>query len=429
MAATLVLSALYAGGMVVVGSFAGGWVYPYLAPARLAPLLASAVAGGAAALLTVGAVRLARDRLAPALALLVLAGTALQLLLWRLYPYALGAIIRSDAATSYHSVAARLDAATLLRDWPSIAPRLPLHASGNMPGKLLLFRALHAAGASPEAMAVAIFVLGNVVAVLVALVALEVLDDRPSAAIAAALWIFLPSRLVFAPILNGVAPLPVVLALWLWLRHLRGAGPWWAVGTGAALLATLLLDPTPLGLGLVFAGAALAARDARRTGTARIAGGAAVAAVTVVGGAVAFRLATGFDTFRQLAHVAAEAERFNVWSRRSYATWLAPNLVEFLATLGAPVVVVVAWGLARSRSLRDPATWMAGAGVASLLAVDLRGRNRGEVTRLWIFLAVPLVVAAAGWLRRAGPVVLVVSVAGLVLQGGTMLSVLGFVIP
>lgn len=428
-AATLGLTALYATGSLVVGSVAGRWVYPYVAPARPAALLASLAAGTAAALLSVVAFRLARDRIAAALALLVLGGASLQLLLWRIYPHAMGAIVRSDAATSFYSVARRLDAATLLRTWASAAPTFPLHALGNMPGKILLFRALHVAGATPEAMAVAILLLGNLVAVLVALVALEVLDDRPSAVAAAALWVFLPSRLVFAPILNGVSPFPIVLGLWLWLRHLRGTGPWWAAGLGVALLATLLIDPTPFGLGLVFVGAAAAARAAGRAGTGRIAAGTAIAAATLVAGALAFRAATGFDVFRELARVAAEAERFNASAGRPYGTWLVPNLVEFLATIGAPVVVVVAWGLARSRSLRDPATWMAVAGVASVLAVDLLGRNRGEVTRLWIFLAVPLVVAAAGWLARAGPVALAAAVAALVVQGGTMLSVLGFVIP
>jgi hypothetical protein len=61
--------------------------------------------------------------------------------------------------------------------------------------------------------------------------------------------------------------------------------------------------------------------------------------------------------------------------------------------------------------------------------VDLLGRNRGEVTRLWIFLAVPFVLSTAGFLRSEPRSVLLLSVAMLAIQGGTMLAVLGFVIP
>jgi hypothetical protein len=51
------------------------------------------------------------------------------------------------------------------------------------------------------------------------------------------------------------------------------------------------------------------------------------------------------------------------------------------------------------------------------------------VTRLWIFLAVPFVLSAAGFLGPERKGALLLSVAMLALQGGTMLAVLGFVIP
>lgn len=421
--------ALFARHALVVGSFPGRWVYPYVSLLRWGALLASLAAGAAAALLLAGALQVARRSLAAAALLLLGGGTALQLLLWRLSPFALGAIVRSDAATSYFSAATRYDTATLLRGYEAIAPRLPLHAQGNMPGKYLIFRAMHVFTSSPEAMAVAILLLANLVGVLVLLVALEVLEDREAAVGAMALYVLLPPRLVFAPILNGVAPLPVMLALWLWIRYLRGRSQGLAIAAGLALLMGLLLDPTPFGLGLVFLAVAVADRAAGRTGTARIATGSVVAAVTVVAGALLLQITTGFDTFRQLGRVTAEAARFNEWAGRPYATWVVANLAEFFLTLGAPVVVAVGWGLALRRSLRDPATWMGAVGLASVVAVDLLGRNRGEVTRLWIFLAVPFAISAAGFLRGAGRAPMFLAAAALVVQGGIMLSVLGFVIP
>jgi hypothetical protein len=164
-------------------------------------------------------------------------------------------------------------------------------------------------------------------------------------------------------------------------------------------------------------------------GVARIGAGTGLVGASVVACALGFRAATGFDTFRQLGRVAVEAERFNAWAGRPYGVWLTANLVEFLVTLGVPIVVIVLWGLWKRSPLSTPATWMAAAGMASVLAVDLLGRNRGEVTRLWIFLTVPFAIAAAGFLGRSGRTALLFAVAGLVLQGGTMLAVLGFVIP
>jgi hypothetical protein len=424
------LCALLASRSIVVGSVEGRWVYPYVSSLGGGAFVAALAGAAAAAALAAGSLRLARLRPASAVALLVAGGTLLQLLLWRISPFTLGAIVRSDAATSYFSAALRADAATLLRRWEMIAPTLPLHAVGNMPGKVLLFRAMHAVGASPDAMAVTILVLGNLVGALVFLVALELLEDRAAAVAAMALWVLLPSRLVFAPILNGVAALPVVLALWLWIRFLRGGGTALAAATGGALFAALLLDPTPLGLGLVFVGAAIVAWREGRVSPARAALGSVLCAATVVACVLAFQALTGFDTFRQLARVAVEAQRFNEWTGRPYLAWLVANPGEFAITLGAPVLVAVAWGLWRSRAaLASPPAWMALAGIASVAAVDLLGRNRGEVTRLWVFLAVPLVVSAGGFLSRAGRAALPVAAAALAFQGATMLAVLGFVIP
>ena len=424
-----VLCALIAGQRLVVGSVAGGWVYPYISSFGVRALGVSLVAAGAAALLVAGAMSLCPTRPAAAVGLSVLGATAVQLLLWSNYPFTPGAIVRSDNATSYFSAALRHDPAVLLRDHENLARALPLHAVGNMPGKLLLFRAMHAFTGSPDAMAVAILLLGNLVGVLVFLVALELFSDRSAATAALGLYLFLPSRMVFAPILNGVGPLPVVLALYLWIRFLRGRGPWMALVTGVSLFAAILFDPTPLGLGLLFVGVALADRLAGRVGTGRVVAGAALAGGALVAAHLAFRAVTGFDAVRQVVRVAAEADRFNAWARRPYGIWLVANPVEFFLTLGAPVLVVIAWGLWRRRPLSTPAAWMALAGFASVLAVDLLGRNRGEVTRLWIFLAVPFVLSAAGFLGPERKGALLLSVAMLALQGGTMLAVLGFVIP
>ncbi len=427
--ATAATCAAIAAQALVFGSAAGRWVFPYVAAYRLEALAASVAVAIAAALLVEGVGRLAIRRPALAVLLAVAGATAVQLAAWRIYPYAPGAIVRSDAATSYFTAALRHAPAELLRAYDAIAPTLPLHAAGNMPGKLLLFRAMHAFTGSPDAMAVAIVILSSLVGAVVFAIADELFRDRAAATAALMLYLFLPCRLVFAPILNGVAPLPVAVALLAWVRYLRTGSVALPVAGGVALLAGVVFDPTPLALGLVFAAAALASRANGGASWGRIGSGVALTAAGFGVAWLVLRLATGFDALHQLARVAAEAERFNAWAGRPYATWLLPNLVEFFAAAGAPLVVVLAWGLRDRSSLAEPARWMAVAGLGTVLVVDLLGRNRGEVSRLWIFLCVPLAIAAGGALARSGRGPLRWAVAWLAFQGTTMLAVLGFVIP
>ena len=428
---TLATCAVVAAHGLVFGSVEGRWVFPYIQPYRASAAMAGVAAAGAAVLLVAAALRVRRSYPAAAVALAVAGATVLQLLLWRIYPHSPGSIVRSDNATSYFSAALRYDPLVLLRFYDRIAPTLPLHAVGNMPGKILLFRAFHALTASPDVMAVLVLLLSNLVGVVLIGVAREFLDDPEASFGALVLWLFIPARLVFAPILNGVVPLPVVLALLAWLRFLRTERAWLAVATGLALLVALLLDPTPLGLGLLFVAAAFLSPPNRREGVARaiqVARGGTIAAGALVGGWLALRSATGFDVLAHLARVAGEADRFNAWAGRGYAAWLLPNVVEFLVCLGVPVLVAIIWGLSRPGARTRPAARLAGVALATLLVLDLLGRNRGEVARLWIFATVPFVLAAAGFLagRRAA---LLHATAWMVVQGATLLAVLGFVIP
>ncbi len=417
-ASTLAVVALVATRAVVFGSVPGRWVYPYVAPYGAGTLAATVLAAGAAAALVAVALRLASASPAASVAASVAGVTALQLSLWRLYPWSLGAIVRSDNANSYFTAAGLHRPIDLLRRYEQLAPTLPFHAVGNMPGKVLLYQALRAFTESPEWMAAGVFLAGNLVGAAVYLLAREILEDRAAAVAAMALYLLAPGRLVFAPILNVVSPLPVALALLAWVRWLRGGGWWAAAATGVGCFAAILFDPLPLAL----PGDRVAM--ARRT-----LAGAAVAAGAVAACHLAFLAAFSFDTFRQLRHVVAEAEGFNATRGRPYGVWLWVNLVEFAVALGVATVAACAWGLSRRPALRDPAAWTCLAGAATLLVLDLLGRNRGEVSRLWIFLAVPFALSAGGFLARAGRPAVLLAAAALALQGATMLATVGFVIP
>lgn len=82
---------------------------------------------------------------------------------------------------------------------------------------------------------------------------------------------------------------------------------------------------------------------------------------------------------------------------RSHGAWLLVNLVELCVAAGPAAFVVALVALFRAMRSRD--VGMSGAVVATwfvIVVLDLSGRNRGEVARLWLPL-LPLVVTAAAW--------------------------------
>jgi hypothetical protein len=86
---------------------------------------------------------------------------------------------------------------------------------------------------------------------------------------------------------------------------------------------------------------------------------------------------------------------------RPYGVWVSANIREFSFGVGGCQLVLFACavGLAARRVGRDlPALALSLGILAAVIATDVIGANRGEVIRLWIFLAcfsqVPLPTSA-----------------------------------
>ena len=148
----------------------------------------------------------------------------------------------------------------------------------------------------------------------------------------------------------------------------------------------------------------------------------------------------GFLALTALSWVLTTANPVTVWSwnlrkhalfyveyPRTYLAWLALNPIELAVAFGLPAVVwcLVGAGSPRSVPLGAWATF----GV--LVALDLAGRNRGEVARLWILFLPPLLPAAgAGFERlRAGPWALGITVALMGLQTLALQAMIQVVYP
>jgi hypothetical protein len=421
----------------VVGSSEGGWTYPYVDQLTWAPILIGlgavlAVAG----ILAIGIATLGRVLLSLFGAIAV--ATAVHWG-WRSHaPFDLEVIFRSPGANSFHAFAQEVGPAELLARFERARRRAPLHAQSNMPGKTLLVHALERVTVRTDILPWLLIIGSNLGALLVFGLARELLADDRAALYAALLYLFTPARLFFFPIMNTVTPVLVVAFAWIVVRWLRTSSTIDAAVAGVLLYTLVFFEPLPLVMGLFFviiAGAALL-RGTMRPRTFAIQSAAMLAFFALT--AVIVYETTGFDLVQAFRQIGAHAVEFNEVAGRPYAVWVRANLAEFLVGAGPAAVVLAVIVPAAAWSRRSSiASWFAQPVVATslgvlavLLITDLIGINRGEVIRLWIFLACFFQLPAA-WacvaLQNRGAILALLTVA--VAHSAIGVATIGFVFP
>ncbi len=264
---------------------------------------------------------------------------------------------------------------SFLDRFAEVAPSLPTHPSAHPPGTLLT---LHLLGIDSAA-GLAALVIGVGALATPLLYALgRSLVPEPQARVAALLFAFAPSSLLYGVTSTDAAfvtlGLAAAAALLARRRLARAAGP--------LLLALASFFSYPLlALG---AWSVLVAwkRDGLAAGV-RLA--AACAATVIAAYALLFAL-TGYDPLGSL-RAANEVYRLGVYYARPYAYWLFGSPAAWLAALGLPL----AWYALRALSARE----VTALALAAIIAVSaLTGYSKAETERIWLFL-VPLACLAA----------------------------------
>ena len=436
-ALSLALSYEIATQSLRLGSLEWGWTYSYAARFSSRPVGAALIVGGIAVallLLTGGFSQAGRHRPWLIVAAWIALATPLQALMRSLTPSDLESIFLSDAANSFYSVTQEYGARKVLSDFSDVRASWPLHAQSNMPGKLMLLYALQLVTTSPSVLPWMIVFVSNLGAALIYLFTRDLFDDVRVALIAAILYLFVPAKIFFFPLLNTVTPVLIVGCAWLLLRMLQTRQQRYAALLGAALYAVAFFEPLPLVMGLLFA--ALVAR-ALWLGT--ISGRElfehlGVGCVAFATSYAAMYLWFGFDLIDAFRRIGTHAVEFNVQNARPYEVWLTENLREFVVGMGICQAIVFfaalldglrrqsacgpserpegseakpsprarsAWGWGPKRTdnwrtrLTRPITILCLGLLAVVGVTDLVGVNRGEVIRLWIFLACMFQIPAA----------------------------------
>lgn len=437
--AVLALLACYgvATQSLILGAPEGGWYYGYVEHVSVRPFGAVLlVVGTASALLLVLRPGPGQREWLVVLAWVV-AATGLQGLLRSLTPFTLEEIFLSDGANSFYSVTQQFDARTVLDEFRDVRAKSPLHAQSNMPGKLMLLYGLQTISPRTDVLPWFVLMVSNLGALLMYLFVRDLFNDRRVALYSAVLYLFVPARLLFFPLLNTVTPVVCLCCGCVLVRWLQTGKTKYAAILGVALYGLVFFEPLPLVMGLLFA--VLMARALSRK---EMSGRQLLAQMTI--GVVAFGVTFlamylwfGFELIDAFRQVGAHAVEFNALSERPYAVWVWQNLREFAFGVGLCQAVVF-WaalvdGLGAPGNWRDrltkPVAVVCLGLLAVLIATDLIGLNRGEVIRLWIFLASFFQIPAAYVCARLpGHAALVLVLAMSVLQAALGTAMIGFVV-
>lgn len=439
---SLAASFAVAARWLLLGSVEGRWVYGYEHGASLTarPLFVAVLVTALAAMLlrftTPHPTKPHRDWMI--VLLWIAAALALQVLVRSLTPFALESLFISDTANSFYGFSQHYDAGDLLSRFNRISAQAPWHARGNMPGKVMLVYPLRLFTSRTDILPLLAILGSNLGALLIYLFVRDLLEDRRVALHSAVLYLFVPAKLLFFPLMNTITPVLALACACILLRWLHTGRTWWAVALGISLYTLVFFEPLPLVLGLLFAALSLRAIAIGDISWTRYTAHAVVVSVTFVATSEAVHFTTNFDLLRAFGQIRTHAVEFNATERRPYDVWILGNLKEFLFGVGLCQASAFAGellvGLRTQTGWREwlmqPITTLCLGLLAVLIAVDLIGINRGEVIRLWIFLACFFQIPAAyvcSKLDGAGVLILVVATSAL--QVATATALIRFVVP
>jgi hypothetical protein len=433
----VIACSLIATQSLILGSSSAGWFYGYQQPFSVRYLeVFLLIAAPAAALLFLPASRPGFHEWAILLLWLAVAAGA-QWLLRSVAPYTLESLYTSEGANSFHTFAHQQRWTDVLAHFGRVTRAAPLHAQGNMPGKVTLVYALQLLTSSPNRIAWLMVAASSLGGLLMYVFVRELFADRRTALFAAILYWFHPARLFFLPIMNTVTPVFVLGCAYLLVRWLRTGRTGVAVLLGVALYGLVFFEPLPLVMGLLFAALAWRAVVAGEIAPSRVAFQSVLILLVFIATSEAVYAASGFELLHALQQTAARAAAFNDTAGRPYGFWVLENPAELLFGVGVCQAVVIAGatidalgGDARLRErLTRPIAAICVGLLAVLVAVDVIGINRGEVIRLWIFLGaffqIPVAYACA---RLPGRLAMAIVLACSALQATLGTAMIGFVV-
>lgn len=427
-------------GNFTFGSYLGIWVYRYFEEIYTLPRWIPALSLALLAISIFIGGRYIHTREKLTLVLGFINAAAIQIVMRFACRFPLTELIVSDRSNSFYTPARQYSALEILANYNALASTFPPHARTNMPGKVLFFNFLGLFTDSPEVMGYSIIVISSLGGLLLYAMSKKLFHDRTSAYYAFTLYALIPSRIFFFPLMNTVTPLFMLALFMPVLSFIERKNIPYAWLAGTALYFMVFFEPLPLTTGLIPAGFlihAVLTKKIEKQDFIRFIIHFIPAFLAVY---MIFKAVFSFDLLSSFLFILGDATHFNELAGRSYRIWFGENLKEFFYSAGTPILVIFIYIAAMIASgwkeFKNPARWTPDVVfslslLATLAAVVLIGINRGEVSRLWIYLAVLFQIPAAVFIAKieksALPFFLVAGT--LVIQTLLALHRVGFVVP
>lgn len=340
-----------------------------------------------------------------------LAVVIIQILIRNTYPVSMEAVVQSDRANGFYSVAMKYSPSEILSQYNNLISTFPMHVRANLPGKILLFEALKVFTLSPGIMAYLIIAFSTLGSIFIYGICLKLFLNKTAALYAFVLYAMIPGKLFFYPLLNTVTPVFMLLCIYLFVIYIDSKNSKLLWLLGLALFMLVVFEPSPLVVGLIFIGVAVKAIGEKKIILRDLIKIVVfpVSAFLVV--YLLFLLFFSFDLIQAFRFILDDAASFNLNSQRGYRVWFGENLKEFFYSAGTPIVLIFIYTTSRlvlnwkSLFKQNIFDWVSEHFYSfSLLLtfsfVVFLGINRGEISRLWIYLAVLFQIPAALFITK-----------------------------
>jgi hypothetical protein len=428
--ATTAICILSAGRVLQYGSDAGGWVFAWYTehpPLRAVIVgLSLGVALAAFFYWTLGRVK---DHQMEVLVLWLIVGTVAQLLLHGLYEKSIGTITIGSANDAYIASLQHSNN-EFLRLYPTLDQATGGHVARNPPGRVILYGWLRRFSDDPGKLGVAVLILSNLCGIALYYAVIKLYRNPATALSALIYYLFIPSRIYFAPLLNILGWAPVAIAWVIMTIALADDGDLrvWGAAFGICMFAAVTFDVTGLLSGGVLLVTAISYRKPRLMFSMALWATLAFAVCLVLLYAI-YRI----NLPGMILSFVAFNRRYNAdIGHRPYQPWLIGNLWEFFLGIGVPVFVLCGFAtpsLARVFKERrfSVSALILLVTIVTLSILDLMGVVRGEMMRLWIPIMVLPCVVAADYSVECGPLVCAAALFGTVLQSAVTISMYRFI--
>jgi hypothetical protein len=394
----------------VFGSELGNWTYSYYKDIHAIPdWIPFTVLGLTAVNIFIGD-KLIQKHEKLAIVLCFLIAFAVQASLQRINQFPMDQIIVSDRATSFYSVATQYSPTELLSQYQTLLPNFPPHSRANLPGKILFYQLLTVFSKSPMVMGYIIIAISSLGSPLIYGISKRLFRDRTVALYSAVLYMLIPCKQVFFPSLNTVTPLFILLCLYLLVVYLDTKKIWLLILLGVSLYFMTLFEPSPLVMGLLFVAVLLNAIGQKKISVRDLAVILFIPTLSFTATYLTFLFVLSFDLIGATQSILKDAITFNSEDKRDYSVWILENAKEFFVGAGLPVMMIFIYFVFSILSqwktlLKSILKWpMEILYVLSYLLtfciVLFLGINRGETSRLWIYLAVFFQIPVAYFMAK-----------------------------